>query len=227
MKKFIAILSFMAVYNQVLAQSASVSQTRFIVDGGVSEVSINNPAFNAWAGGSNIKNVNPGVSGFFDLAVAGKWDGDLHLSAANPFLDASFEFGKRLTRPNSPIASYINVDYGAFDAIFNNAVLPGYILTPDQRGKQLQLRSSNDYIGLTSRNYLSRLQFYLGKRHQAIFTSGFYVTGGWMPFSKDWRYGYWTQDDADSSTFHNVRAYDVPNINNFFVEGGVFIGIGF
>jgi len=55
MKKFIAILSFMAVYSQILAQSASVSQTRFIVDGGVSEISINNPAFNAWAGAAISK----------------------------------------------------------------------------------------------------------------------------------------------------------------------------
>jgi hypothetical protein len=231
MKKLFAVLLSASICSHVFAQSGASSQPKFIIDGGVNQVSINNPSFNGWAMSNYGKNENPGVSGFFDLAVTGKWDANLHIAAANPFLVAGIEFGKRLTKPNSPLAMYLNLDWGDFDAMFNDLAPLNYTLTPDQQGQQMQLKSSNTFFGITSRNYFSRLQFYIGKAHRGVFTSGFYVTGGWTPFRKQWRYGYYEDDgtDADGVTtynFNSVKVYNIPTINNFFIDTGFFVGIG-
>ncbi|HWD87785.1 MAG TPA: hypothetical protein VG367_06630 [Mucilaginibacter sp.] len=106
------------------------------------------------------------------------------------------------------------------------------MLTPDQQGKQMQLRSFNDYFGVTSRNYFNRFRFFIGKAHHAIFSSGFYVTAGYLPFHKNWYYGYWKDDGTSGDgtpgyTFEGGKVYGVPNINNFFIDTGLFAGIGF
>lgn len=230
MKKLFLILLCTSLYHNIYAQSARPAMPHFILDGGVGQSLMNDPAFNAWAASNYGKNVNSGVSGLFDITYTGKWDAGLHLNAGNPYLVAGFEFGKRLTSPRSPVVSYINLAYGDLSAIFNNSLAPlNYKLTPGESGKQMQLRSDNDYFGITSRNYFTRLQFYLGRAHHATFISGFYITGGWMPFRKQWYYGYWEDDGGDtgSSTFNSVRAYNIPDVNNFFFDAGLFVGIGF
>ncbi|HWD87786.1 MAG TPA: hypothetical protein VG367_06635 [Mucilaginibacter sp.] len=123
MKKLITILLCLGACGRVLAQGDFTDRPRLIFDLGINQPTVSNPAFNIWAASNYNKNENPGISGLFDIAIAGKWDVNLHLSAANPYLIAGFEFGKRLTPANYLIASYINFDYGKFDAIFSDRSL--------------------------------------------------------------------------------------------------------
>jgi len=232
MKRLIAVFLAINIYGNAFAQTGFSNTPKFIFDVGINNTSINNPAFTGWAAGNYNRNANAGISGLFDITIAGKWDAGFHLSTANPFLVADIEFGKRLTSRHSPIASYINIDYGEFNAMFNDLAPLNYTLTPDQQGKQMQLKSRNSYLGITSRNYVNRLNFFVGRGHNAVFVSGFYAKAGWMPFRKQWEYGYYedTGSDADGTPtydFNSVKIDNIPNINNFFFDAGVFIGIGF
>jgi hypothetical protein len=232
MKKLIIIILWVSACDRVFAQADTSDKPHFIIDLGINQPVVTNTAFNLWAGSNYNKNVSPGISGMFDIAIAGKWDGGLHLSAANPYLIAGFEFGKRLTPAQFPIASYINLDFGWYNAMFNDLAPVGYKLTPDQQGQQMQLKSINKYFGITSRNYFSRFGFFIGRGHNATFASGFYVTGGWAPFRKQWEYGYYTNDGSDADgiptyDFNSVKVYGIPNISNFFIDTGLFVGVSF
>src|SRR5579872_6369765 len=108
------------MYGCVFAQAGLSDRPKFIVDLGINQPSVSNTAFNLWAASNYGKNENPGIGGLVDIALAGKWDVNLHLSVANPYLITGLEFGKRITPPFYPITSYINLDYGRFDAVSNS-----------------------------------------------------------------------------------------------------------
>jgi len=230
MKKLVTILLGLITCGHVAAQNTSSHPVDFILDAGIDKVSMNNLGLNYWALSHYRKSVLPGISGQFDLTAAGRWDLNLHVSAANPFVIFDIEFGRRLTPPNRILTSYINLDFGDLDAIFYNLAPINYTLTPDQQGQKMQLRSDNRYFGITSRNYIDRLRIFVNKSHQASLRPGFFVKAGWLPFRQQWKYGYDKDDGVDgdgnpTSYFNGVKVYGIPNLDNFFVDAGIFIGI--
>ena len=101
-----------------------------------------------------------------------------------------------------------------------------YTLTSDELGKKLQLQYRAVYIGLSSRNYLNKLNFKTGKGKSAVsFNPGFNFEFGYEPWGGAWHYGYY-KGSGKSSQFIGNRVYGIPALSNVFFNAGVSLGIG-
>ncbi len=237
MKKLILICCMLLSAEAVFAQlgAAGATDNVFVVSIGVQQRFVNNPEFNTWALSNYNKNFANKINGEGDFTYFKNWyDAGIHLSSSNSFINATLYFGLRLTSPKSKISSYLNFDAGVLSFQSFNMVPVNYTPTPDEQGKQLKLTYESYYLGLTSKNYLNDLHFHFGKHKKISFNTGFYVSAGYDPFNdRSWTYGYDDTAnetiDSDGNTdipFKGVNINNIPLLNRFFMEAGIFVGIG-
>jgi hypothetical protein len=237
MKKIVLLIFVLAAAGRSFAQLAANDSSKkvFVLSLGVHQSFMNNPAFNAWTLSNYNKKINSTINGEGDLTFfMKKYDAGLHYSSANSFDFTALYFGLRLTSVQSKVSSWLNFDFGGLNIDRSDLAPVDYTLTPDQQGKKLKLEYSMYYIGLTSKNYLNNLHFHFGKHKKTSFNTGFYLSAGYDPFNdRAWSYGYDDNAnatiDSDGNTtvpFKSVKVNSVPLLNRFFMEAGIFVGIG-
>jgi len=229
----VMLLSVKATFAQLNADGSPTDVLVFSL--GLHQTFMNNGAFDAWTLANFNKKLNQGINGEGDLAYFWKkYDGGVHLSASSSFVFGDLYFGTKLTPVHSPISSYLNLDLGILGFSRHDIMPVDYTPTPDQQGKDLKLKYSMPYLGLTSLNYLNNLHFRFGKHKKMSFNTGFYFTAGYDVFNDGkWKYGYDDTAnesiDADgnvSTPFKSVTINTIPRLNRFFMEAGIFVGIG-
>ena len=197
---------------------------------------MNNPGFDVWARANYNKRISLNISPAGDLAYFGKkYDAGLNVSGLNGFAFFSFYAGRRLTSLHSRISSWLNFGVGGFSLHRSDIAPVNYILTPDEVGEKMRLQYNTTFFELTSRNYLNNLHWRIGRNKKTSLNAGFYVTAGYDPlrYNRTWKYGYDDEanttydDDGGSSTpFNSVTIRSIPPLNRFFMQAGIFIGIG-
>jgi hypothetical protein len=194
---------------------------------GMNKTVIDNPGFDAWTRTNYNKTENYILSGNIDIAfITKKYDFGLGLNAPYPYGVGSFYFGRRLTSKQSWISSFLNFEAGVFEAVYTDIAPVNYTFTSSQQGQNMQLHYYNTYFGLTSKNYINGLSFRSGKGRKGVsFNSGFYFRVGYEPWKGDWEYGYYT-GSGKYAQFHGQKVNGIPQLNNMFMDTGIFIGIG-
>jgi hypothetical protein len=238
MKKLILIFLLLVTGKSSFAQldAAGWPADMYVFSVGAQQNIMNNPAFDAWARTNFNKKININISPAGDFAYFGKkYDGGLHVSALNGFTFVSLYGGLRLTSLHSKVSSWLNLGVGGLEIDRYDIAPVNYIPTPDEVGKKNRLQYNMTYLELSSRNYLNSLHYRVGKNKKTSLNAGFYVTAGYDPFNNDrkWKYGYddnanTTYDDDGNSTtpFNSVTIHNIPLLNRFFMEAGIFVGIG-
>lgn len=236
MKKSVFILFMLLSVKAAFAQlNADGGPNVFVGSIGIHQTFMNNQAFNSWSLSNYNKKYYQATGVHVELAYFDKqFDYGLHISGYGSFISAYAYIGKRLTSLHSKISSYLDLDFGdlAFDR--SDIVPPGYVRTPDQEGKDLKLEYGMNYMGLTSTNFLNSMNFHFGKHKKISFNTGFYATVAYNVFNdRYWKYGY--DDNANSTSdgdggvnipFNSVTIHNIPLLNRFFIEAGIFVGIG-
>ncbi|HZY35319.1 MAG TPA: hypothetical protein VFE53_01645 [Mucilaginibacter sp.] len=229
MKKILILVLLGLTYKNSLCQVnlKGTEERVLILSMGTDETFINNPTFDSWT--KLNYNLHEGyvMSGHLDISFVSKaYDFGIHANAPYPYGIYSFYFGRRLTGLQSPVSSFLNIEAGAFEAIYTNISPLNYTPSPDQQGQQLQLHYNATYLGLSSRNYLNKLHFTTGKGKNAIsHNSGFYVDFGAEPWGGDWEYGYY-KGSGKESYFKSRQVFGIPGLGKTFLDIGIFIGIG-
>lgn len=221
----------------VYAQCASAQRTfdgttdnLMILSGGFHELFISNTAFNAWTAANYNKHISAPFGGNIDLMFINFKNYDIggNFSWNSLYGFGSGYIGRRLTAPGADIASWLNVDIGSFYANYKNEILPlNYTPTPDQAGKMLELHYTSTYIGLTSKNYLTKKAIRLGKRWGAVFIPSVFFSVGYEPFkNSSWKYGYYYIDPSDTSRhfrWNTIR--NIPKLSNVFFNAGISLAV--
>jgi len=241
MKTFTISLFLLLLGAKTFAQTNVIAQQEPAISFsfGVSKPFIDNRAFDAWR--ETNYHINPGyLGGNFDLTgIARKSDFGIHISSASDFNVASIYYGRRLTHIQSKISSFLNLQVGGFWSNYTNIAPLDFKPTPDDKGQQLQLRNSNNYIALSSKNYINNLGFRVGSpRDRVLITSGFYVDLGFEPMASKWSYGY-SKPDPNSSNSNvdgdfssgdifvgNNNVTSIPKLGRVFLDAGIFIAFG-
>jgi hypothetical protein len=237
MKKFIFMIFMLLLAKATFAQLNADGSPNdvLVISLGLHQTFMNNGAFDAWTLSNFNKKLNQDINAEGDLSYFWKkYDAGVHLSSSASFVFGNLYFGTKLTPTHSSVSSYLNLDLGLLGFSRHDIVPVDYTPTPDQQGKDLKLKYSMPYLGLTSMNYLNNLHFRFGKHNKTSFNTGFYVTAGYDVFNaRKWKYGYDDKanetidaDGAASVPFKSVTLHNIPLFNQFFVEAGIFVGIG-
>jgi len=232
MKKLIVLIVLFITAQTSFAQRSfdGTADNLVIISGGVNQLIIYNPAFNAWAANNYNAQVRNGLSGEIDMALTFKsYDFGFDYTGNNPYGTVGGFVGKRLTSYSSGISSWLNVNVGNFFAYFHNLAPVDYKPTPDQVGQKLELHYYATYIGLTSRNYFNKAVIRIGKRKGVALTPSVYFSAEYEPFhDAAWKYGYnYTEPDDTSRHFKSVTINTIPKLNKFFFNAGITMGIAF
>jgi len=237
MKKIVLILVFIVLVKGIYAQVTAKDSTDhvFVASVGFRQLFMNDGQFDTWTETNYNKKINLYSAVALDLGYyTKKYDGGIDISGTNSTYFLDLYFGERLTSKASNISSYLNLFVGGFQ--FNSYDIKpiDYTLTPDQVGKKLKLNYGMYYFGLSSKTYFNKLHTCIGKHKKVSLNSGFYVNAGYDPFNdRIWEYGY--EDNANSgidsngditTPFKSVTIHNIPLLNRFFMEAGIFIGIG-
>ena len=153
-----------------------------IINIGVDDFFISRQAFDRWTrmNFNLVENNNPNIFADFG-GIFRAYDFGTSVSSNGIGFDLTQGYiGRRLTRPQSPISSWLNLEFGGISGTFTNIRPVNYVLTPDQAGQKLQLRYLSNYWGLTSKNYLNFLHYNAPSlKHKKIaINSGFFVRCG-------------------------------------------------
>lgn len=228
MKRLI-ILSVLAIAFKTSGAQDSLPDLKFILGIGEHETFITNKAFDAWTTANFGRTVHPSanISGQISFAVT-HYDGGVYVTATYPFQNLGLYFGRRLTSYQSNFSSFLNFEIGGLGAYYKNINPVNYTPTPDQQGQDLQLHYDSYYIGISSLNYLGALHFHFSKKMNGRLSlyPAFHI-GARYGFGGGWSYGYNQPDAEDDGTgFKSVKIPNIPNLGNFNVDAGFFIGIG-
>jgi hypothetical protein len=215
------ILLFQSSYCQRSAKNKEIDSS-FLFHMGASYDFVNRGAFDAFTKANYNLVERHNMNLLIDFGyIYRRFDfgGDLDIDAT--FNQHLIYFGRRLTGPHSFITSWLNLEYGQYTGVFKNIAPVNYTLTPDQRGQQLQLQYTANYIGISSRNFLNFLHhtIRLGKGGLPINT-GFFVGAGYQPNGGNWKYGYYNTD----TVFTAVKIKTIPKLSRVQVSTGVFVG---
>jgi len=237
MRKILLSLLFILSVKSTFAQLAADGSTNkvFVASIGVRQLFMNNGQFDSWTEKNYNKKINFDKGAMFDLAFYfKKYDAGLDVSGTSSSTFIDFYFGKKLTPPTGSFSSYLNFFIGGMELNRYDLEPLDYTPTQDQQGKKMELNYSMTYLGLSSRNYFNKTHIRFGKHKKTSLNSGFYVSAGYDPFNdRGWKYGY--DDTADNSIdsngdtttpFKSVDVHNVPLLNRFFMEAGIFVGIG-
>ncbi len=189
---------------------------------GASSNYIDKHAFDVWTA-TNF-NLTERYRTNFYIDLGGLYKGyDLGLTAniGPSFGNAGGYIGRRLTRKNSFISSWLNLEMGGFFGRFTNIMPVNYTLAPDQVGQQMELHYNAFYMGLALKNYFNFLQYNIKiGRTRIPVNTGFFVSANWQPGQRNWRYGYYTQD----TVFNGVKIQNIPKLGKLQGTAGVFMG---
>jgi hypothetical protein len=214
-------LLFESSYGQYNSFNAPPSEMHYF-NFGVSDIFINRQAFDNWTMANYNLKENRNANFLLDVGdTEDRFDSGVSLNVGSSFAIYSAYIGYRLTRNYSPIASWLNIEAGEFLGIFTNIAPLNYVRTPDQVGQNLELHYDNGFVGLMSKNYLNFLHFNIKMGKVRIpFNSGFFVSAGYQPGSRDWRYGYYNTD----TVFVSTKIHTIPKLSKLQVNTGVFVG---
>jgi len=214
-------LLFESSYGQYNSFNVPPSEMRYL-NLGVSDISINRQAFDNWTMANYNLKENRNTNFLVDMGyIEDRFDSGITLNVGSSFAIYSAYIGYRLTRNYSPIASWLNFEAGEFLGIFTNIAPVNYVRTPDQVGQNLELHYDNGFVGLMSKNYLNFLHFNIKMGMIRIpVNSGFFVSAGYQPGSRDWRYGYYNTD----TVFVSTKIHTIPKLSKVQVNTGVFVG---
>jgi hypothetical protein len=238
MKKLIFILLLLAVCKSSFAQLSSNGWPAdvYIVSLGPQQNMMNNPGFDAWSRTNYNKRVSLNISPAGDLAYFGKkYDGSLNVSGLNGFVFVSLYAGYRLTSLHSKISSWLNFGVGGLEVHRYDIAPINYTPTPDEIGEKNRLQYNMTFFELSSRNYLNNLHWRIGRNKKTSLNAGFYVTAGYDPlrYNRTWKYGHddnanttYDDDGGSSTPFNSVTIHNIPVLNRFFMQAGIFVGIG-
>jgi hypothetical protein len=175
---------------------------------------------NQWAFNSGQKLPQPSISGHLALSFLFRhFGGGLKIFIPNPYRTETFFFGRRLTRLNSNVSSWLNLEIGEFDALYNHLRPVNYTLTPDQQGKTMQLKYDTLYFGVSSKTYWKHRS-----RKDSFTVVGLDLLAGYLPGQGSWKYGYYVPS-GKTSRFVGNSVYGIPSIDSLFVNVGLFCGI--
>jgi len=236
MKKIVLLLFLLTAARGSFAQLAANDSVKnvFVLSFGAHQTIMNNPGFNNWTLTNYHKKINNPINIEGDLTFFIKtYDVGLQYSA-NSFAFTTVHLGTHLTAAQSKLSSWLDFDFGQLYIKRTDMAPIDYTPTPDQQGENLKLEYSVYYIGLTSKNYLNNLHFHFGKHKKTSFNAGFYLSAGYDPFNdRQWTYGYndnaHTTINSDGTTtvpYKSVTINSIPPLNRFFMEAGIFAGIG-
>jgi hypothetical protein len=185
-----------------------------------------NREFNRWttANYGLLEKYSTGVFG--ELSFTHKrLGGGFSIGYSAPITNWSFYFGYRLTGKYSPIGSWLNLQAGEISATFKNIAPVNYQLAPDEIGQSMELRYKAGYIGITSKNYLNFLHWNIKLPHGKIPVNvGVNASLGFTPFARNWRYGYMSYNDNDT-TFVSHKVNSIPKMSKVYGSAGVFISL--
>ena len=195
-----------------------------IMNIGVDDFSISRQAFDRWTrmNFNLVENNNPNIFADFG-GIFRAYDFGTSVSSNGVGFDLTQGYiGRRLTRPQSPVSSWLNLEFGGISGTFTNIRPVNYVLTPDQVGQKLQLRYLSNYWGLTSKNYLNFLHYNAPSlKHKKIaINSGFFVSVDYQPYRRQWSYGYYNKD----TIFTSVKIKTIPMLGKVHGSAGVFCG---
>ncbi len=231
--KSIIIILFLLLLRGISYAQDSTSRWRdlsMMIGLGEHETFINNTGFNAWTQANYGRTINPSPNFSGQMSFAFKrYDGGVYFTGVYPFQSLGLNFGRRLTSDKSPIASFLNLEIGGLGAYYKNINPIDYTPTADQQGKSLQLHYDSYYVGLSSLNYFSFLRFHFkNKNNHLSLVSGFHVSARYG-FGGQWTYGYNVNEvnlEGSGTDFKSVPIKTIPNMGNFIVDAGLFIGVG-
>jgi len=234
MKKIILIFFLLLLFTRCFSQlSFNDSPFKMVIFSfGVHQNIMNNPGFNDWASSNYNRPITNAISVEGDItAITRNYEFGVHFTDSAPYGVWSFYAGRRLTPIRSAVSSYLEFNIGNFSGRFKNLSPVNYQPTADQQGQDLRLHYDAVYLGLTSKNYFNNLHFRIGKSKGVSFNPGFYFAFGYEPFNEgSWTYGYNVADDSDPDSpgtiFNSVKIKDIPKLNSFFMDAGIFIGFG-
>jgi len=236
MKKLIIILSMLLSVKATFAQLSfsDAPYDFYTIAGGMHQLFMSNPGFDNWTQTNYNRKISNQPSGEVNLTFFLKqYDFGGHVSFGNPYGYGGLFFGRRLTSRRSPVSSWLNFELGSTYGFFDSTPPVGYTKTADQQGQDLHFKYNVFYAGLSSWNYINALHFRIGKSTGISFNPGFFFSANVDPFWQGvWKYGYYTSDDngdydtPSTSTFHHVNITNVPKLNRFFMDAGIFIGFG-
>ena len=221
-----------AVFILITAQNAfsqrNVSnlqpENMLVMNIGVDNFFISRQAFDKWTrvNFNLVENNNPNI--FFDFGgIFRAYDFGISATSNGIGFDLTQGYiGRRLTRPRSPVSSWLNLEFGGIYGQFTNIRPVNYVLTPDQVGQKLQLRYSSNYWGLTSKNYLNFLHYnapFFGHKKIPINT-GVFASVDYQPYHRQWKYGYYNQD----TVFTSVKIKTIPLLGKIHGTAGIFCG---
>ena len=236
MKKLIIILVMLLSVKVTFAQLgfSDAPYGIYTIAGGMHQLFINNPGFDKWTQANYNRKISNQPTGELNVTYfLKKYDFGGHVSFGNPYGYGGFFFGRRLTSLYSPIGSWLNVEFGGTYGFYDSTPPLNYIPTADQQGQDLRFQFNASYIGLSSWNYINALHFRVGRSRGVSFNPGFFFSVNYDLFRNSaWKYGYYTSDDngdydtPPTSTFNHVLIKNVPKLNPFFMDAGIFIGFG-
>ncbi|HEY1870620.1 MAG TPA: hypothetical protein VGG71_06140 [Chitinophagaceae bacterium] len=176
---------------------------------------------NQWIINSGQKLPQYSVSGHLALSFLFRhFGGGLKIFIPNPYRMETFFFGTRLTCFNSRFSSWLNLEIGEFDALYNHLRPVNYTLTPDQQGKSMQLKYDNLYFGVSNKTYWKH------RSKKDLSTEvGIDLMAGYMPWQGSWKYGYYIPS-GKTLRFVGNSVYGIPPIDSLFVNVGLFCGLG-
>ena len=241
MKKTLLLFCFLIILKSTYAQTdrkRSDTYVTFSVGAGIQ--SIDNRAFDSWTQANYGKKYTNKVSGNIDLgAVHKNYDAGISFTGSSAdFRTFTVYAGRKITSDKSPLVSFLNFGIGGL-IITDRSLAPlNYVPSPDEIGKDMELKYNATYIGIYSKNYLNSLSFGIGKSKRVAVKPGFYLNFEYQVGGSSWEYGY-TQDNG-TSTYYNVdgtsyttddtkfigkKIYNIPKLANKFLNVGFFIAI--
>lgn len=226
MKKLIIIFILAGCCNQAFAQLDSKNREDglFSIGLGPNQMFYNNGDFNRWTM-ANYNILKKNSTGFlFDLGYTDKhWGGGFSIGYSSPLMNFMGYAGYKLTGRYTAISSWLNVQLGEISARFKNIAPVNYQLTDDEVGQKMELHYNAGYVGLSSKNYINSLYWNIkvGKEKIPV-NAGFYASLGFTPFARNWRYGYYSYKDNDT-TFVNRKVGTIPKMSKVYGSAGVFV----
>jgi hypothetical protein len=200
-----------------------ISDTYFTFSVGGGIPIIDNRAFDNWTQINYNKKYTNRASINIDLgAVYKNYDAGLYFTGSSPdFRTFTVYAGRKLTSAKSSIISFLNFEIGGL-SITNRSLAPlNYVRSPDEVGKDMELKYYATYIGIYSKNYLNSLSFGIGKSKRVAVKPGFYVNFEYQVGGSSWEYGY-TQDNG-SDTYYNEdgTSYTTDNYKSLREERSI------
>ncbi len=226
MKKLIIIFILAGCFTSAFAQLNAKNREDglFSIGIGPNQMFYNNGDFNRWTM-ANYNILKKNSTGFlFDLGYTDKhWGGGLSIGYSSPLMNFIGYVGYKLTGRYTAISSWLNVQLGEISARFKNIAPVNYPLTDDEMGQKMELHYNAGYVGLSSKNYINSLHrnIKVGKEKIPV-NVGFYASLGFTPFARNWRYGYYSYSDNDT-TFVNRKVGTIPKMSKVYGNAGVFV----